>query len=79
MHQTCFWNYAVFLLCSLNIDQEKTLRGCVAMIQNPSEPGQDIVLVHGVFGSGKSYFVAVLILCLIRLFDESDTHAGIEV
>jgi hypothetical protein len=37
------------------------------------------VLVHGVFGSGKSFFLAVLVLSLIRLFDASDAAAGVPV
>ena len=39
----------------------------------------DVVLVHGVFGSGKSFFLAVLILFLVQIFGESDQAGGISV
>ena len=46
--------------------------------ENPT-PLRDVVLVHGVFGSGKSYLLAVLILFLIRVFDASDEEEGMPV
>lgn len=70
------------LTCSLNMDQQATLRSCVAILCPGTAAVPDprpLVLVHGVFGSGKSFFLAVLLLLLIQLFDESDAAEGISV
>ncbi|KAI8377463.1 AAA domain-containing protein [Radiomyces spectabilis] len=58
---------------SLNVDQASVLRTVAkAVIVCPGwndEPERSIVLVHGVFGSGKSFLAAVLIIFLRDIID----------
>ncbi|XP_071494545.1 uncharacterized protein [Diadema antillarum] len=61
----------------LNEDQAVALQQVVAMLtaetdENSSQP--PITLIHGVFGAGKSYLLAVTILLLVQLFAESESN-----
>ncbi|XP_059551406.1 protein ZGRF1 [Myotis daubentonii] len=63
----------------LNEDQASALTQIARMVaaRGPAEAGQPacplpITIVHGVFGAGKSYLLAVVILFLVQLFEKSD-------
>ncbi|XP_075056542.1 5'-3' DNA helicase ZGRF1 isoform X3 [Mixophyes fleayi] len=60
----------------LNEDQEKSLlkiaymmAGCDGLQRQQPAP---ITVIHGVFGSGKSYLLAVVVLFLVQLFESHD-------
>eukprot|EP00041_Stephanoeca_diplocostata_P029170 m.854761 g.854761 ORF g.854761 m.854761 type:complete len:552 (+) comp23504_c0_seq24:1513-3168(+) len=61
---------------TLNKDQGDALRTCTSMLtcydSEDSETFEPVVLIHGVFGAGKSYFVAVLVLLVCELFSLSE-------
>ncbi|XP_048389332.2 protein ZGRF1-like [Stegostoma tigrinum] len=63
----------------LNTDQAAALRQ-VAIMMAKGESPQDLILpvtvIHGVYGAGKSYLLAVLILFLVQLFEESEATEG---
>ncbi|XP_072439882.1 5'-3' DNA helicase ZGRF1-like isoform X2 [Chiloscyllium punctatum] len=63
----------------LNTDQAAAFRQ-VAIMMAKGESPQDLILpvtvIHGVYGAGKSYLLAVLILFLVQLFEENDAVAG---
>lgn len=63
---------------TLNADQSDALRTCTNMLtcydSSDSLVGEPVVLIHGVFGAGKSYFVAVLVLLVCKLFALSDSE-----
>lgn len=63
---------------TLNTDQADALRRCSRMLPCSdgdmdggvsTSPSTPVLLVHGVFGSGKSYFLAVLVMMLVEAFD----------
>ncbi|XP_071496513.1 5'-3' DNA helicase ZGRF1-like [Diadema antillarum] len=61
----------------LNEDQAVALQQVAAMLtantdEDSSQP--PITLIHGVFGAGKSYLLAVTILLLVQLFAESESN-----
>lgn len=64
----------------LNADQAAALRACAQMLSTADEEEMDgcapALLVHGVFGAGKSFLLAVMVLFLIDLFEESDAVAA---
>ncbi|XP_058859011.1 protein ZGRF1-like isoform X3 [Acipenser ruthenus] len=67
----------------LNTDQAAVLSQIAKMMEGNNNPdncsGQDllpITIVHGVFGSGKSYLLAVIVLFLVRLFAEIKAADG---
>ncbi|KAJ9088212.1 hypothetical protein DSO57_1025373 [Entomophthora muscae] len=49
---------------SLNVDQEKSLSDFATQFFSPAKP---TLLIHGVFGSGKSHLIAVMILFVTQL------------
>ncbi|RDD41438.1 Protein ZGRF1, partial [Trichoplax sp. H2] len=53
----------------LNADQSQALRECCSMLLRNEKLPHSITLIHGVFGSGKSYFLAVLVLTMVKLFN----------
>ncbi|XP_059820905.1 protein ZGRF1-like [Hypanus sabinus] len=63
----------------LNTDQGAAFRQ-VALMMAKEENSQDLILpvtvIHGVYGAGKSYLLAVMILFLVRLFEESEATEG---
>ena len=65
-------------LYNLNDDQAIALRTCAKMFVSESEENfgcLPITLIHGVFGAGKSFLLAVVVLLMVKLFDianESD-------
>ena len=69
---------------TLNHDQGAALQAVATMLPCVDEatdtgtpaPTCPVVLVHGVFGSGKSYFVAVLIMFLDEVFAASGATQG---
>jgi len=68
---------------TLNHDQSAALQAVATMLPcvdevetDASAPTCPVVLVHGVFGSGKSYFVAVLIMFLDEVFAASAEATG---
>nr|KAF6309976.1 zinc finger GRF-type containing 1 [Pipistrellus kuhlii] len=65
----------------LNEDQASALTQIAGMVasRGPAEEGKGlpastlpITIIHGVFGAGKSYLLAVVILFLVQLFEKSD-------
>ncbi|XP_041125705.1 protein ZGRF1-like [Polyodon spathula] len=67
----------------LNTDQAAALYQIAKMMEGSNNPdncsGQDllpITIVHGVFGAGKSYLLAVIVLFLVRLFAEIKAADG---
>ncbi|XP_048457336.1 protein ZGRF1 [Rhincodon typus] len=63
----------------LNTDQAAAFRQ-VAIMMAKGESPQDLILsvtvIHGVYGAGKSYLLAVLILFLVQLFEDSEATEG---
>jgi len=58
----------------LNEDQALALRKIASMALGHSSNNEDdhqIVLIHGVFGAGKSFLLAVVILCLVEIFENN--------
>ncbi|XP_004686539.1 PREDICTED: protein ZGRF1 [Condylura cristata] len=65
----------------LNADQAAALMQIAQMmaphtgaetVQEPPSPSLPITIVHGVFGAGKSYLLAVVILFFVQLFEKSE-------
>ena len=54
----------------LNIDQTTALGKCAEMFCS-SHKGPPLLLIHGVFGSGKTHLLAVMVLFLLKIFGES--------
>ncbi|XP_041485065.1 LOW QUALITY PROTEIN: protein ZGRF1-like [Lytechinus variegatus] len=50
----------------LNPDQSLALQQVSSMLEEDNPP---VTLIHGVFGAGKSYLLAVMVLFLIKLFN----------
>ncbi|KAM6148062.1 LOW QUALITY PROTEIN: 5'-3' DNA helicase ZGRF1 [Erethizon dorsatum] len=63
----------------LNEDQAVALSQVARMLTAPgsanSAPGLPITLIHGVFGAGKSYLLAVVVLFFVHLFEQSNAPA----
>ncbi|XP_051896750.1 protein ZGRF1-like [Pristis pectinata] len=63
----------------LNTDQGAAFRQ-VAIMMAKEEHSQHLILpvtiIHGVYGAGKSYLLAVMILFLVHLFEESEATEG---
>ncbi|XP_005397152.1 PREDICTED: protein ZGRF1 isoform X1 [Chinchilla lanigera] len=63
----------------LNEDQAAALSQVARMLAAPGgadcTPGLPVTLIHGVFGAGKSYLLAVVVLFFVRLFEQSDPPA----
>ncbi|XP_041056145.1 protein ZGRF1-like [Carcharodon carcharias] len=63
----------------LNTDQAAAFRQVAVMMAKSQSP-QDLLLpvtvIHGVYGAGKSYLLAVVILFLVQLFEESEAAEG---
>uniref|UniRef100_UPI00398E7E4D 5'-3' DNA helicase ZGRF1-like isoform X2 n=1 Tax=Pristiophorus japonicus TaxID=55135 RepID=UPI00398E7E4D len=63
----------------LNTDQAAAFRQ-VAIMMAKGESPQDLILpvtvIHGVYGAGKSYLLAVMVLFLVHLFEESEAAEG---
>ncbi|XP_038648115.1 protein ZGRF1-like isoform X3 [Scyliorhinus canicula] len=64
---------------NLNSDQAAAFRQVAVMMAKGENP-QDLILpvtvIHGVYGAGKSYLLAVVILFLVQLFEESEAVEG---
>ncbi|XP_064620241.1 uncharacterized protein LOC135483350 [Lineus longissimus] len=58
----------------LNVDQASALRGIADMFDSEKEGASAVQLIHGVFGAGKSYLLAVLVMFLDAVFNHSDIH-----
>ncbi|XP_033643688.1 protein ZGRF1-like isoform X3 [Asterias rubens] len=59
----------------LNTDQAKALRRVAKMFQQTSNDNpnpEPVTLIHGVFGAGKSFLLAVIVLFLVKLFKLSE-------
>ncbi|XP_053556164.1 protein ZGRF1 [Bombina bombina] len=60
----------------LNEDQATALTQIAEMMSAPEEtPNQStipVTIIHGVFGAGKSYLLAVVVLFLVQLFENID-------
>ncbi|XP_067895868.1 5'-3' DNA helicase ZGRF1-like isoform X2 [Heterodontus francisci] len=63
----------------LNTDQAAAFRQVAVMMAKGESP-QDLILpvtvIHGVYGAGKSFLLAVVILFLVHLFEESEVVEG---
>ncbi|CAB4024832.1 ZGRF1 isoform X2, partial [Paramuricea clavata] len=62
-------------LHKLNTDQAAALRSCAKMFLSENEDRMEclpITLIHGVFGAGKSFLLAVVVLLMVRLFEIAD-------
>ncbi|CAB4015111.1 ZGRF1 isoform X2 [Paramuricea clavata] len=62
-------------LHKLNKDQAAALRSCAKMFLSENEDRMEclpITLIHGVFGAGKSFLLAVVVLLMVRLFEIAD-------
>ncbi len=62
-------------MLSLNEEQATALRHAARMVSR--EADNDVLLVHGVFGSGKTTFLAILLLYLVDLFESSTFGMGV--
>ncbi|XP_075473132.1 5'-3' DNA helicase ZGRF1 isoform X3 [Ascaphus truei] len=64
----------------LNRDQATALVQIAQMMTSAEESGKEqtlpITILHGVFGAGKSYLLAVVVLFLVQLFESSDRAEG---
>ncbi|XP_038061015.1 uncharacterized protein LOC119731816 [Patiria miniata] len=59
----------------LNTDQAAALRRIALMFQQASNENanpEPVTLIHGVFGAGKSFLLAITVLFLLQLFELSD-------
>ncbi|KAM8939435.1 5'-3' DNA helicase ZGRF1 [Pelodytes ibericus] len=65
----------------LNEDQAAALMQISKMISSTeglnNEPSLPITIIHGVFGAGKSYLLAVVVLFLIQIFETTDSGEDI--
>eukprot|EP00731_Ephydatia_muelleri_P005685 Em0002g1861a len=59
----------------LNRDQTTALGKCAEMFSSSHE-GPPLLLIHGVFGSGKTHLLSVMVLFLLKLFGESGVREG---
>ncbi|XP_020857019.1 5'-3' DNA helicase ZGRF1 isoform X1 [Phascolarctos cinereus] len=69
----------------LNMDQATALIQIAQMMASqenvsdlPEQHTIPITIIHGVFGAGKSYLLAVVILFLVQLFEKSPAPTGVE-
>ncbi|XP_068951400.1 5'-3' DNA helicase ZGRF1 isoform X2 [Petaurus breviceps papuanus] len=69
----------------LNMDQATALVQIAQMVTSPGNVSDlhehhtiPITIIHGVFGAGKSYLLAVVILFLVQLFEKSPTPTGVD-
>ncbi|XP_070545124.1 uncharacterized protein [Ptychodera flava] len=53
----------------LNVDQSTALRRVAKMVSGQETTVAPITLIHGVFGAGKSFLLAVTIIFLVELFN----------
>ena len=64
---------------SLNTGQAEALRRIAHMVScDPSEHNPPITLIHGVFGAGKSFLLAIVVIFLVKLFQKKDCGLGDE-
>ncbi|CAH2300748.1 ZGRF1 isoform X1, partial [Pelobates cultripes] len=65
---------------SLNEDQAAALMKIAQMMTaadaHPEPQPQPITIIHGVFGAGKSYLLAVVVLFLVQIFENTDQDVG---
>ncbi|KAL3877346.1 hypothetical protein ACJMK2_035069, partial [Sinanodonta woodiana] len=59
----------------LNPDQAEAIRRVAAMFTVTDGSAESILLIHGVFGAGKSFLLSIAILFLVRLFEVSDSYS----
>ncbi|KAL5019343.1 hypothetical protein ScPMuIL_005065 [Solemya velum] len=59
---------------NLNTDQRAALEKVAAMFYRDETDDDPFVLVHGVFGAGKSFLLSVIVMFLVKLFEENDIH-----
>lgn len=59
----------------LNKDQATALYACARMFLSDEEGTEcsPVTLIHGVFGAGKSFLLAVVVLLMVKLFEISET------
>ncbi|WAQ97409.1 ZGRF1-like protein, partial [Mya arenaria] len=56
----------------LNVDQAEAMRRVAAMFtRGKSDNVDSVLLIHGVFGAGKSFLLSVVILFLMEVFSQS--------
>ncbi|XP_041364413.1 uncharacterized protein LOC121379827 [Gigantopelta aegis] len=60
----------------LNSDQAQALKKIAAMINVDETQTDSIVLVHGVFGAGKSFLLSIIIRFLVDIFEMNDYYAS---
>ncbi|XP_074646101.1 5'-3' DNA helicase ZGRF1-like [Tubulanus polymorphus] len=58
----------------LNEDQAEALRRSGNLFNTQQDKCDSILHIHGVFGAGKSYLLAVMIVYMVRIFELSDVH-----
>ncbi|XP_028404170.1 protein ZGRF1-like [Dendronephthya gigantea] len=66
----------IIALYKLNPDQSTAIRSCAKMFVSENDNGGKeclpITLIHGVFGAGKSFLLAVVVLLMVKLFEMAD-------
>ncbi|XP_074131263.1 LOW QUALITY PROTEIN: 5'-3' DNA helicase ZGRF1 [Sminthopsis crassicaudata] len=75
----------IIQIYKLNMDQATALIQITLMMvshENASDPQEQhtvpITIIHGVFGAGKSYLLAVVILFLVQLFEKSPAPRDVD-
>ncbi|KAK3610741.1 hypothetical protein CHS0354_028138 [Potamilus streckersoni] len=58
----------------LNPDQAEAIKRMAAMFTGTDSSAEPVLLIHGVFGAGKSFLLSIAILFLVRLFEVSDSY-----
>ncbi|XP_076449663.1 5'-3' DNA helicase ZGRF1-like [Babylonia areolata] len=58
----------------LNGDQAQAVRQAASMMDKDAETPSSILLIHGVFGAGKSFLLSVMILFLVEVFQRNDSY-----
>ncbi len=69
LNSVMVWYTIKFCGCRLNMDQAQTLHDAIALLPllGESISRSKTCLVHGIFGSGKSFLIAVIILTFVKL------------
>ncbi|KAL8586829.1 hypothetical protein ACOMHN_052705 [Nucella lapillus] len=58
----------------LNNDQAEAVRRVATMMDKEADPASSLLLIHGVFGAGKSFLLSVVILFLVEVFQRNDAY-----
>ncbi|XP_067670945.1 5'-3' DNA helicase ZGRF1-like [Haliotis asinina] len=59
----------------LNKDQSEALWRVAAMMNMDAASSEPVLLIHGVFGAGKSFLLSVIIRFLVDVFDKNDSYS----